>query len=63
MFDPAAIALRRASSYGASQVLLGSDYPFAMGDTDPLGTLGRAGLDAATLERITSGNAARFLGL
>src|SRR5512147_2843749 len=50
-------------SFGASQVCVGSDYPFAMGDPDPLGSLEKSGLDAATLAAITSGNARRFLGL
>jgi aminocarboxymuconate-semialdehyde decarboxylase len=62
VFDPAAIRFL-VEQYGATQVLLGTDYPFAMGDTDPLGTLGKTGLDEATIERITAGNAARFLGL
>ena len=50
-------------SFGASQVCVGSDYPFAMGDPDPLGALEKSGLDAATLAAVTSGNARRFLGL
>lgn len=62
VFDPKAIRFL-VEQYGASQVLLGTDYPYAMGDTDPLGTLGRTGLDAATIEGITSRNAMRFLSL
>lgn len=62
VFDPAAVKFVVAS-FGASQVLLGSDYPFNMGDPDPLGTLERAGLDAATVAAVTAGNAYRFLGL
>jgi aminocarboxymuconate-semialdehyde decarboxylase len=50
-------------SFGSSQVCVGSDYPFTLGDGDPLATLEKAGLDAATLSAITSGNARRFLGL
>jgi len=50
-------------SFGSSQVCVGSDYPFNMGDTDPLGTLEKAGLDAAVLAAIRSGNAKRFLAL
>jgi len=50
-------------SFGASQVCIGSDYPFAMGDPDPLGSLEKCGLDAATLAAVTSANARRFLGL
>jgi aminocarboxymuconate-semialdehyde decarboxylase len=62
VFDPDA-ARFLVESYGASQVVLGSDYPFNMGDTDPVGTLERSGLDAATIAAITSGNGRRFLGI
>jgi aminocarboxymuconate-semialdehyde decarboxylase len=62
VFDPKAIRFL-VETYGASQVVLGTDYPFAMGDNEPLETLGRAGLDAATVAAITSGNARRFLNL
>lgn len=47
---------------GAQRVLLGSDYPFDMGVTDPVDRLEAAGLDAATVAAIAGGNAAR-LGL
>jgi aminocarboxymuconate-semialdehyde decarboxylase len=62
VFDPHA-ARFLVESYGASQVVLGSDYPFNMGDRDPVGTLERTGLDAATIAAITSGNGRRFLGV
>ena len=62
VFDPAAVKFL-VGSFGASQIVVGSDYPFNMGDTDPLGTLEKAGLDAATVAAITAGNARRFLGL
>ena len=62
VFAPAA-ARFVIDSFGASQVCVGSDYPFAMGDPDPLGSLEKSGLDAATLAAISSGNARRFLGL
>jgi aminocarboxymuconate-semialdehyde decarboxylase len=58
VFDPAAIRFL-AGSFGASQILVGSDYPFNMGDPDPVGTLEKAGLDPA----LTAANARRFLGL
>lgn len=48
---------------GAERVMLGSDYPFDMGDPDPVGTLDAAGLNAAEREQITSGTAASFFGL
>ena len=49
--------------FGASQVLVGSDYPFALGEKDPLGRLRNAGLDEKTITMIGSTNAKRFLGL
>jgi aminocarboxymuconate-semialdehyde decarboxylase len=49
--------------FGSSQVCVGSDYPYAMADPDPLRTLEGAGLDAEVLAAITSGNARRFLGI
>lgn len=62
LFEPKAIRFL-VETCGASQVLLGTDYPFAMGDNTPLETLDKAGLDAATVSAITSGNARRYLSL
>ena len=62
VFAPAAIRFI-VDAYGASQVCVGTDYPFPLGDLDPLTTLGKAGFDAATLAAITSLNAKRFLAL
>jgi aminocarboxymuconate-semialdehyde decarboxylase len=62
VFDPKAVRFL-VDSYGSSQVCLGSDYPFNMGDPDPLGTLEKAGLDADVITAIRSANASRFLGL
>jgi aminocarboxymuconate-semialdehyde decarboxylase len=62
VFDPAATRFL-VESYGASQVLLGSDYPFEMGDADPLGSLERADLTAEQLAAIATHNPLRFLGL
>lgn len=61
--DPALLRLI-IDTYGASQILIGSDYPFypAKG-VDPFGDLERAGLDASTVTAITSANARRFLGI
>jgi aminocarboxymuconate-semialdehyde decarboxylase len=50
------------SSMGASQVTLGSDYPFDMGVEDPVDRLEAAGFDQATVEAIRGGNAVRLLG-
>jgi aminocarboxymuconate-semialdehyde decarboxylase len=62
VFDPAAVKFL-VERFGASQIVVGSDYPFNMGDSDPLGTLEKAGLDAAAVAAVTAGNALRFLGL
>lgn len=49
---------------GDEHVLLGTDYPFEMGDSDPLGSIERTpGLTEAERESITHGNASRLLGL
>jgi aminocarboxymuconate-semialdehyde decarboxylase len=63
VFDPADLAALIAR-YGADHVLLGSDYPYDMGEDDPIGLVGRVeGLDAADRERVLGGNAARLLRL
>jgi len=62
VFDPAAVRFL-ASAYGASQLVVGSDYPFAMGESDPVGMLEKAGFDPDVLSAIVSENARRFLGL
>ena len=62
VFDPLAVRFV-IDSFGSSQVCVGSDYPFNMGDADPLGTVEKCGLNAAVLAAIRSGNARRFLGL
>ena len=48
---------------GAHRVLLGSDYPFDMGDRDAVATVRRAGLSPADEDAVLGGNAARLLGL
>ena len=50
-------------TYGVSQLIIGSDYPFAMGDPNPLATLTQAGFGPDIVAAITSKNAQRFLGL
>ena len=47
---------------GIGQVVLGSDYPFRMGDPDPVATVRAvAGLDGDDLGRVLSGNLAGLL--
>ena len=48
---------------GADHVLLGSDRPFDMGTTDPVGEVRALGLDAAAERAVLGGNAAALLGL
>ena len=62
VFDPAAVNFL-LQTFGASQICVGTDYPFAMGDFEPMDTLHRAALERGTLEAITAVNAKRFLGL
>jgi aminocarboxymuconate-semialdehyde decarboxylase len=50
--------------YGAEHVLMGTDYPYDMGETDPIGFIERApGLSDAERRAIFGGNAARLLGI
>ena len=62
VFEPKAVKFL-ADTYGASQLCLGSDYPFSLGDMDPIATLKRSGLDPTLVESISSANAKRFLGI
>jgi aminocarboxymuconate-semialdehyde decarboxylase len=62
VFDPAAVEFL-VRSFGASQIVVGTDYPFALGDAHPMKTLELAGVRGETLVSITSTNAKRFLAL
>ena len=48
---------------GSDKVVLGTDYPFDMGVTDPVERVAAAGLPAADLTAVLSGNAAALLGI
>jgi predicted TIM-barrel fold metal-dependent hydrolase len=48
---------------GSDKVMLGTDYPFDMGVTDPVERAAAAGLPAADLTAILSGNAATLFGI
>jgi aminocarboxymuconate-semialdehyde decarboxylase len=48
------------NTFGASQVLVGSDYPF-MGDADPVGSVNAGEFDEATVRKIMRDNAQTFL--
>ena len=62
VFDVAAARLL-IERFGASQIMVGSDYPFVMGDRDPVGALERLKLPDDAHHAISAGNARRFLGL
>jgi aminocarboxymuconate-semialdehyde decarboxylase len=62
VFDPRAVEYLVAE-FGADRVLMGSDYPFDMGPTDPLGFVAEAKLSAADRDLVVGGNAARLLGI
>jgi aminocarboxymuconate-semialdehyde decarboxylase len=50
--------------FGPDHILLGTDYPYDMGEDDPLGLLGKVpGLDQAAHAAIQGGNAAALLKL
>jgi aminocarboxymuconate-semialdehyde decarboxylase len=55
--DPSALRFL-VERVGADRVVLGSDYPFPMGDPDPLRTVDDAELPADAVEAILSGNIA-----
>ena len=60
--DPALLAAL-VEAVGAERVLLGSDYPFDMGDPDPVSTVRGAALGPEAELAVLWGNAARLLGL
>jgi aminocarboxymuconate-semialdehyde decarboxylase len=50
--------------FGADRVLMGTDYPFDMGEYDPIGHVASVeGFDSTTIAKIVGGNAQRLLGL
>jgi len=60
VFDPATLA-HLARQFGASQLLIGTDYPFNFHESAPMAPIEAAGLDAAERQLVTGGNARRFL--
>jgi aminocarboxymuconate-semialdehyde decarboxylase len=61
LHDPQAVAALVAFA-GVERVVMGSDYPFEMGDPDPVGTVRRApGLSEDERETILRGNVERLL--
>jgi len=58
VFEPLALRFL-CDMVGADKIMLGSDYPFGIGDLDPCGVVDRTRLSAAEREAILGGNAAR----
>jgi aminocarboxymuconate-semialdehyde decarboxylase len=59
--DPTLLHL--ISRFGETQIMLGTDYPFAFHDRTPVARAASAISDEATRNLVTSDNAKRFLGL
>jgi aminocarboxymuconate-semialdehyde decarboxylase len=51
------------ANFGAEKVLLGSDYPYDMGDPEPVQSLHRTKVGANELAAISHANAQRLLGI
>jgi aminocarboxymuconate-semialdehyde decarboxylase len=63
VFDPAAVRYL-VDRWGADHVLLGTDYPFDMGESDPLALIAAIpGLESGEADAIRGGNAAHLLGI
>src|SRR5918911_5084234 len=50
-------------TFGADRILMGTDYPFDMMDSDPIGHVVSAEFDEVTTAALAGGNARRLLGL
>src|SRR6202163_4569062 len=59
LFEPLALRFL-CDVVGTDRVMLGSDYPFGIGDLDPCGVVDRTRLTAAERSAILGGNAARI---
>jgi aminocarboxymuconate-semialdehyde decarboxylase len=62
VFDPRLLRML-FELVGPGRIMLGSDYPFDMGEEDPRATLAAAGLPADEVSDIESGTARRFFGI
>jgi aminocarboxymuconate-semialdehyde decarboxylase len=59
LFEPLALRFL-CDVVGADKIMLGSDYPFGIGDPDPCGVVAQTALTQAEREAILGGNAARI---
>jgi aminocarboxymuconate-semialdehyde decarboxylase len=62
VFDPATLR-HLVAVFGASQIMIGTDYPFAFHDNSPVESLCQAQFDQSVHEQLLRGNARRFLGI
>ncbi|HEX7099071.1 MAG TPA: amidohydrolase family protein [Acidimicrobiia bacterium] len=62
VFDPS-IVDDLVARYGVDHVLMGTDYPFDMGQGDPLGFLAQTSLSPEQLALVTGGNARNLFGI
>lgn len=63
VFDPDQLA-QMVHKLGAERIVMGTDYPFDMGEPDPVGFVRRtSGLSEKEVAAILGGNAAELLGL
>jgi aminocarboxymuconate-semialdehyde decarboxylase len=62
VFDPALVDTL-AERFGTDHLLIGTDYPFDMGETDPLALLAATTLDEVERGLIAGGNARRLFNL
>lgn len=63
VFSPHQLA-NLAAVFGADRILMGTDYPYDMGDYDPIAHVDSVeGFDATTKAAIAGGNARRLLGV
>jgi aminocarboxymuconate-semialdehyde decarboxylase len=49
------------TNFGADRALLGSDYPYDMGDPEPVGSLGAAKINREQMNQVASANACKLL--
>jgi aminocarboxymuconate-semialdehyde decarboxylase len=62
VFDPATLN-QLVERFGASQLMIGTDYPFAFHDARPVESIAAAIADPGVRAQLTTHNAARFLAL
>lgn len=62
VFDPATLR-HLVDTFGDTRIMLGTDYPFAFREHEPVGGVEALNLDAAATERLIYRNARDFLGI